>query len=335
MDPRQCEPCRKIYGILQEHHDAAPADPLRTEDIGRMTGLKTRAAQVHLRHLWTEGRIDADRRTPLGLMSSEPTLPGALDWAAQVVAPDPTCAKCLLALAALGWEGQIHTNDLAAAAGISPRSVERHRPHLIRADLVAFKPVSSTDPETGFVTRKVDRFTLLSQLTARPIEDPAEREAATARAAAVVRRVSWLADVTPTEREFAIKSVRWCMWNGWPDEALFRALDAAENRQAYNPNGYLAQLLRKLPREYVIPARQVYEDTAEERMLTCPKCDRAFWTTRPGKPLCGPCREAALAELPAQLTLHAVRVAESGRATEQVAPAPWDRESDERQQLWA
>src|SRR5690606_5542261 len=104
-----------------------------------VVGLKKRATQDHLAHLFAHGRIDADRRTPLVSGIGQPMLPGAQQWAANVVAPDPTCAKCLIALAGWGWEGQVSMEELARYAGVSLRTVERHRPHLVNADLVRFR----------------------------------------------------------------------------------------------------------------------------------------------------------------------------------------------------
>jgi hypothetical protein len=210
-----------------------------------------------------------------------------------VVAPDPTCTKCLLALARLGWDGQISMEELAEAAGVSLRSVERHRPHLIRADLVAFRPVSRTDPVTGHITRSAGRYTLLSQFTAAPLADK-EREAARATAAELVRRVHWFTG-GPEERAIAERSVWWFLANGWPAEALLRALDATRDRRAFNPAGYLAALLRKLPPQYVLPARDVYTGQGSPRLAECPVCRGMFKTSIPGRPLCGAgyCLEAA------------------------------------------
>ncbi|MFD9593137.1 hypothetical protein ACFWA9_10305 [Kitasatospora sp. NPDC059973] len=286
VNPDDCPPCRRVFAALEDHQKAAPSEWLTTEEIGRAAGLKTRATQVHLAHLWARHRIDADRRTPLpGSTMAEPVLPGALDWASAVVAPDPTCTRCLLALARLGWEGQIHMEDLAREAGVSLRSVERHRPHLIRADLVQFRPVSFTDSATGRITREADRYTLLSQFTATPLPE-SERDAAMVTAAAVVRQVHWFTG-GPEERRLAERSVWWFLCNGWPAPALLRALDATKDRRAFNPGGYLDALLRKLPLHYVLPAREVYTGQGSPRMAECPICHNAFRTSIPGRPLCG------------------------------------------------
>jgi hypothetical protein len=267
---------------------------LTTEEIGLAAGLKVRATQVHLAHLWLRGRIDADRRTPLpGSTMSEPVLPGALEWASAVVAPDPTCARCLLALARLGWDGQIHMADLAREAGVSLRSVERHRPHLIRADLVRFRPVSFTDPITGRITREADRYTLLSQFTAAPLAGD-ELAEVPERAAKLVGEVTWFTG-GPDERAIAEGSVRWFLRNGWPEHVLLQALDATRDRHAFNPGGYLSKLLKKLPPQYVLPARDVYTGQGSPRMAECPVCRGMFSTSIPGRPLCGTgfCLEAA------------------------------------------
>ena len=64
-------------------------------------------------------------------------------------------------------------------------------------------------------------------------------------------------------------------------------MDATENRNAYRPGGYLSRLLRKLPVEYVLPARQVWRGEFPERRVDCPTCDRPFKTRMPGRVLCG------------------------------------------------
>ena len=286
IDPDNCKSCRQIFAALEDHQKAAPDEGLTTEAIGRVAGLKTRAAQVHLSHLFARGRIDADRRTPLpGTTSGEPVLPGALEWVSAIIAPDPTCAKCLLALASLGWEGQIHMEDLAKAAGVSLRSVERHRPHLIRADLVHFRAVAMTDPVSGRISRLPDRFTLLSQFTAAPLSGP-ELETVAERSADVVRRVHWFTG-GPAERAIAESSVSWFLRNGWPENALLQSIDATKDRRAFHPGGYLAALLKKLPPQYVLPARDVYTGKGAPRVAECPVCRGSFKTSIPGRPLCG------------------------------------------------
>ncbi|MFD8155343.1 MULTISPECIES: hypothetical protein [Streptomyces] len=285
ISPDDCPSCRKVYGALEEHQTADPETWLTTEALGRVVGLKKRATQDHLAHLFAHSRIDADRRTPLGGGIGQPLLPGAQEWAANVVAPDPTCAKCLVALAGIGWEGQVHMEELAKLAGVSLRTIERHRPHLVRADLVQFRPVP-VRVDGKNLGRRPDRFTLLSGFTAPKLEGAAWEEAP-ARAESVVDRVRWFVGVTDEERGLAVRSVTWCLRNGWPEEALLRALDASENRQAYRPNGYLAKLLRKLPAEYVIPARQVVTQRTAPRVTECSVCRTAVKTTLPGKVMCG------------------------------------------------
>ncbi|MET8703616.1 hypothetical protein ABZW10_32915 [Kitasatospora sp. NPDC004723] len=313
ISPRDCESCRKVYAALEDHKEAAPEEWLTTEALGQAAGLGVRATQVHSAHLVAHHLVDVDRRTLLpgrSRMASEPVLPGAVAWAQSVVAPDPTCARCLIALASVGWEGQIHTEELAKAANVSPRSVERHRPHLVAADLVQFRKATRTDPVTGFVTKLADRFTLLSTFAARPLEGRA-REAVPARAAALVRRVRWLSGVTADERRFAEQALYFCMYNGWPDEPLLAALDATVDRRVYHPNGYVAKLLRKLPLEYIVPARDAYTGTTGRRMVDCPACRTPYSTERPGRPICGPCRDAG-ATIPApgqELTRIPVRTA--------------------------
>ncbi|MFF2548316.1 hypothetical protein ACFVUY_37965 [Kitasatospora sp. NPDC058063] len=297
MNPDDCTSCRTVFAALEEHqqHAADPDTPLTAEAIGQAAGLGKRAVRVHLAHLWAHNRIEGDRRTPrTGSTAAEPVLPGAVDWASAVVAPDPTCARCLIALARLGWEGQIRAEDLAREAGVSLRSVERHRPHLIAADLVEFRPVTDIDPASGRIKRKADRFVLLSQFTAAPLASEEELAEVPARAARVVDQVHWF-NGAPDERAIAESSVRWFLRNGWPEHALLRGLDAARDRRAFNPGGYLSRLLRKLPPQHVLPAREVYTGQGSPRMAECPVCRNLFRTAIPGHPLCGPgfCREEA------------------------------------------
>lgn len=298
INPDDCPNCRSVFGALVERQMADPETPLTTEEIGRIVGLKKRATQVHLAHLFAHSRIDADRRTPLHGMS-QPVLFGAQEWAASVVAPDPTCAKCLIALAGIGWEGQVAMKDLAKIAGISLRSVERHRAHLVAADLVSFRPVPIRENGKN-LGRKPDRFTLLSAIPAAPLEGAA-LEAVPAVAESIIDRVRWFVGVTDEERSLAVKSVAWCLRNGWPEDALLRALDATENRAAYRPNGYLSKLLRKLPSQYIIPARQMVTQRTAPRVTECRICRTAVRTTLPGHVLCGGgiCLEAGSDQAPA------------------------------------
>ncbi|MFF4709517.1 hypothetical protein [Streptomyces sp. NPDC001297] len=304
ISPDDCPNCHKVYGALEEHQTADPEKWLTTEALGRIIGLKKRATQDHLAHLFAHSRIDADRRTPLGGGIGQPLLPGAQEWAANIVAPDPTCAKCLVALAAIGWEGQVHMEELAKIAGVSLRTIERHRPHLVRADLVAFRPVPIRENGKN-LGRRPDRFTLLSGFTTPRLEGAA-LEAVPALSESIIDRVRWFVGVTDEERALAAKSVAWCLRNGWPEEALLRALDATENRQAYRPNGYLDKLLRKLPAQYVIPARQMVTQRTAPRRLDCAICDTPFKTTMPGHVLCGGavCLRPELAVIPPAATVY-------------------------------
>ncbi|MEU2395054.1 hypothetical protein [Streptomyces sp. NPDC007369] len=287
ISPDHCENCRRVFAALEDHQLADPETWLTTTEIGKVVGLKKRATQDHLAHLFAKGRIDVDRRTPLRRGVGQPPLPGAQEWAAAILAPDPTCAKCLIALAGWGWQGQVSEDELARAAGISLRSVQRHRAHLIRADLVVFRPVVLQTDDGRNIGRRPDRFTLMSGITA-PRLDGAAWDEAPAVAARVIDRVRWFVGATDETRMNAIKSVTWCLRNGWPEGALLQALDATENRTAYNPGGYLSRLLSKLPTEYVVPARDVaHREVAPERMADCAICDTPFKTRTPGIVFCG------------------------------------------------
>ncbi|MEV7842236.1 hypothetical protein [Streptomyces albidoflavus] len=300
ISPDDCPNCRKVFAALEDHQIAASEIWLTTEEIGKIVGLKKRATQDHLAHLFGQGRIDADRRTPLVSGIGQPLLTGAQEWATNIVTPDPTCARCLVALAGIGWEGQIKMEDLAKAAGVSLRTAERHRPHLVNADLVAFAPVPVQTHDGKTYGRRPDRFTLMSAIPAPRLEGAAW-EAAPARAEAILDRVRWFVNVEPEERALAVRSVAWCLRNGWPEEPLLKALDASLNRRAYRPGGYLSKLLRKLPTEYIVPAREMHTGRSAPRVVDCPVCRNAFRTTLPGTPLCGGgfCHEAGRGSAPA------------------------------------
>lgn len=285
VSPDDCPHCRAIWSALDEHQWADPQTWLTTETIAQTVGLKKRATQDHLAHLFRHSRIDADRRTPLTGTIGHPLRAGAQQWAADVVAPDATCSTCLVALAGHGWEGQVGIPEWARAARTSARTVQRHRRHLIDADLVAFRPVTIYTGGRAH-GRQADRYTLMSGLPAARLAGPAWDEAPQ-RAAAVLHRVRWFVDVTPGEHDSALRSITWCLRNGWPEDALLRALDATIDHHAYRPGGYLATLLRKLPTRYIIPARQIATNRTAPRITECPTCQTPIRTTLPGHVLCG------------------------------------------------
>ncbi|MEU7153857.1 hypothetical protein AB0B15_38455 [Streptomyces sp. NPDC045456] len=298
ISPDDCPTCRKIFAVLEDRQKASPDDPITTEEIGRLIGFKKRATQNHLAHLFQQGRIDADRRTPLpGVRSAgQPALPGAVEWATRIVetnpvfAPDPTCAKCLVALARYGWSGQVNVAELAAEAGVSVRSVERHRPHLVEWDLVRFRIATVPTEGSGvFRGRKPSYYTLMSGFYARPLTEE-ERVHVPARAAAIIDRVRWYVGVSPEERENAETAVGFVLRAGWPEAAILKALDASEDRNAFNPTGYLHKLLGKLRgQRYLIPAQEMVTGEGHRRLTECSVCRNATWTAVPahGRVLCG------------------------------------------------
>ncbi|MFJ9427896.1 hypothetical protein [Streptomyces sp. NPDC101249] len=298
ISPDNCPMCRRIFAALEDRQKADPEAPITTEDLGSLVGLKKRATQNHLAHLFQRGRIDADRRTPIpGIPAvAQPQLPGAVEWARRVVesdpvfAPDPTCAKCLVALAGFGWRGQIDPAELAAAAGVSVRSIERHRPHLVEWDYVRFRIATVPTEGTGkFKGRKPSRFELMSGFYARPLTDE-ERAHVPARAAQIIDRVRWYVGVSPEERFNAETAVGFVLRAGWPEEAILKALDASEDRHAFNPNGYLHKLLGKLRgQRYLIPAQESVTGEGYRRLAECSVCRNVTWTTAPAshRVLCG------------------------------------------------
>ncbi|MCY0961462.1 hypothetical protein [Streptomyces sp. H27-H5] len=280
ISPDDCPRCRQVFAALEERQIRDPEAEITTREIGQAAGLKERATQVHLRHLFEHSRIDADRRTPLSGVG-QPVLPGAQAWAASVTAPDPTCAKCLVALAGWGWDGQVDVKELAAMAGVSVRSVERHRPHLVDFDLVRFRSASIPAGGGVFNGAKPAHFTLMSGFYARALND-AERAEVPARAAAVIDRVRWFVGVTEAERELAAEAVGFVLRAGWPDEAILKALDASEDRNAFNPSGYLHKLLGKLRgKRYLIPAQHMFTGAGAPRVGSCWTCKDAVKTTKP------------------------------------------------------
>ncbi|MGV9315171.1 hypothetical protein ACWDR0_23755 [Streptomyces sp. NPDC003691] len=300
ISPDECRTCRRILGVLEDRHQASAGEPITTDEIGRLVGLKRRATQIHLAHLFQHSRIDADRRTPLSGITgaSEPVLPGAVDWASRmtetspVFAPDPTCARCLVALAEVGWSGETDPAELAAAAGVSVRSVERHRPHLVEWDLARFKINTVSLGGGRFRGRKKTTFELMSGFYARPLTRD-EWADVPARAAKVVDGVGWFVGVSPEERENAEIAVAFVLRAGWPAHAVLKALDATEDRSAFNPIGYLHKLLGKLRgQRYLIPARELVTGEAggPRRVTDCEVCRNRMWTTIPvggGAVLCG------------------------------------------------
>ncbi|WP_329812599.1 hypothetical protein, partial [Streptomyces sp. GSL17-113] len=88
------------------------------------------------------------------------------------------------------------------------------------------------------------------------------------------------------ERANAIAAVTWVLRNGWPREALLKELDATIDRQVYRPGGYLDKLLKKLPREYILPAREAFTGRTAPRMTMCDECGCGVKATVPDPVLC-------------------------------------------------
>jgi DNA-binding transcriptional ArsR family regulator len=286
VSPDECRQCRRVYEALVEHHKADPETWLTTEALGARLGLQKRAVQNHLAHLVARARLDVDRRTPLGASVGRPPLRGAQEWAASVQAPDPTCEKCLMAYAGFGWEGQVSMEDLAEAAGIALRTAQRHRPHLRAANLLRVRPSSIPAGHSGYRRRLPDRFELLSQMAAPRLEGE-EREEARRRAERVLYAIRWFSDASEEERAMSAQEVAWLLYLGWPEDALLREVDYREARDVRHPSAYLHALLRRLPREYIIPARLVFLGEASPRVAECAECRGPVRTARPGRVLCG------------------------------------------------
>ncbi|WP_329812582.1 hypothetical protein, partial [Streptomyces sp. GSL17-113] len=85
--------------------------------------------------------------------------------------------------------------ELAEAAGVSLRSVERHRPHLRDANLVRLRPITVKVGAEGHRVRKPDHFTLLSGIRA-PMLTGAELQEAPEVARNIVASVRWFTGVS-------------------------------------------------------------------------------------------------------------------------------------------
>ncbi|MFI5867719.1 hypothetical protein [Streptomyces sp. NPDC051546] len=241
-------------------------------------------------HLFSNSRIDADRRTPLGgRTAAQPTLPGATEWARSMTVPDPTCGKCLLALALIGWEGEFDSALLAEMTGMSIATMDRHRPHLVEFDLLRFRPSSIPAGGGYFRGRGPSTFTLMSGFFARELDD-AEKLTVPARAHEIVGRVRWFAGASIEERTSAEIAVGFVLRAGWPDEAILKVLDHATDRNAYkSKRGYLAKLLAKAQGPYLIPAQEVFTGRSGPRIEDCGICRDRVRTTLPlgSRILCG------------------------------------------------
>ncbi|MFE6165462.1 hypothetical protein ACFQ7F_41905 [Streptomyces sp. NPDC056486] len=295
ISPDSCPTCCKIFAALEDRQKIAPEDPLKAAELGALVGLQSRATRNHLSHLFAWSRIDANRRTPLpGVGVGQPALPGAEQWAANIIesdpvfAPDPTCAKCLLALARLGWSGEFDIEELAAAAGVSKRSVERHRPHLVEWDYVRFRIKTVPGKDGKFKGRGPSQFELMSGFYARALTEE-ERALVPARASAIIDQVDWYRGESPEQRADAETAVGFVLRAGWPEVAILRALDASEARDPFNPTGYLHTLLGKLrAKRYLIPAQAMVTGEGQLRLDQCSVCRTATWSASPARlVLCG------------------------------------------------
>ncbi|MFF3617556.1 hypothetical protein [Streptomyces sp. NPDC002580] len=245
--PEDCASCRKVFAVVAGNHQADPDVRLTTTQIGERCGLGERATYVHLSHLFRHRRVKADRRTPVAgaTVRKGGEVPPAADsvmWAANQATADRTCGLLLTSLAksARGaWSGQTTMEWLAGDAGLSLRTVERHRPHLaarkvrdaagaVRSGLVEFTADTVLSRNGRHRVRRGDRFRFLAGRDARalawnPAEslvDPREFEG-TARA--LVDAVRWFVG-PPADFAQAYRRVSLLLARGHAPEDLLRAL---------------------------------------------------------------------------------------------------------------
>lgn len=299
--PDDCTSCRNLFAALRANHEGEQTH-LTTAALGERCGLKERTVRVHTAHLVAHSRLDLDRRTPLpGAAVQETSDPSAgpgtpLEWVATIAAPDRTCARCLVVLAEhanAAWSGQLGNQQLADAAGVSLRTVERHRKHLIDAGLVRFVADVSPVGDRGHMLRRADRYTLLSGILAAPADYTGTVSWADDRAAEVLAVARWWHGA-PQETTRARNAIRIRMENGWPAPALEERLAIDPGRAVVHPLRLLAKLLPGRDEPYGIPAAEHHQAAAPLRLVTCAgTCERVMRAV-PGS-MCRDCREDAYA----------------------------------------
>jgi predicted ArsR family transcriptional regulator len=84
--------------------------------------------------------------------------PAARYAAAILAAPDPICTRLLATLTSLGWSGQVSLPQLSMASGVSARTVQDHRHHLVDAGLVQFTAQLRNDGTKSRGLRAPDRY---------------------------------------------------------------------------------------------------------------------------------------------------------------------------------
>lgn len=288
IPPDDCASCQRVFARLKEHYEAG-GGRLLAAVLGREVGLKERALRVHLAYLAVHCRIEADRRTPVPgatVAPAAPALPeGAwptpLDWAVTVECPDRTCRRLFLLLAReanVAWEGQVSLETAAEALGVSVRTAQTHRAHLVSAGLLRVWPVADVLP-SGLPQRRPDGYQLLSQERSVP-SVPSGASWDEDRAIEVLDRIPWWPGAAPGETSKAVRRIIRHFRNGWTVDALVKRL-AFEPRQAVISRiSLLRKMLPPLDQPYVVPALDQVgggsSGAAGRAWSTCGECGRPF-----------------------------------------------------------
>jgi hypothetical protein len=310
-EPEECGRCRQVSAELAAA--AAAGFKLTAAEIGRRISpakpLSERSVRLHLAHLAERGRLTQDRRTPLPRVGASAASPRG--WTASRELPERYCGALLRALGDLGWSGSITKAKWAAAAGVSPRTVTNHRPHL--RPWVEFSHDYDRD-EAGRLVQRADCFRLIEMFQLSPVIRPIREggDLFDQQAVDLLERVEYLSSEdtgNPYLRSLVARPLR----EGMPFVSLLERLTAnvpPPHRIKSGPAflearvpksgaqvAISAQLAATLSRPAPVPAQQQARPAAEQLLakVVCPHCERQFRPTRPGVTLCRECRHAVVA----------------------------------------
>ncbi|MFG3230033.1 hypothetical protein ACGF07_35335 [Kitasatospora sp. NPDC048194] len=310
--PGDCASCSTLFTQLSRHTDPARLTIAR---LGELAKLGRRATFLHLAHLETRGLIGEDRRTPVeGATLERPAFKPrpaatALDWATSVKTPHRACGKLLCAYAAHGWRGQLKDAVLAKAAGLSVRTIERHRPCLGEsgAKLIYFTRDQINDANGRL--RNPDRYTLNPGLARVEMPKAPTHHARDDKwfhdiAEALLLRMPWFASApwesgweTTRQRGIGALARAYKAHAGtWGEADWYAHLhrDTPVNRPLFHLRQLIATADPTRPPVSGSPEYTATGTTAPLLPVTCERCEkRAFRPTEPGRTVCGPCREEA------------------------------------------
>jgi hypothetical protein len=310
-EPEECARCRQVSAELAAA--AAGGTKLTAAEIGRRISpekpLSERSVRLHLAHLAERGRLTQDRRTPLARVGASPA--SARGWAASRELPDRYCGVLLRVLGERGWSGSITNATWATAAGVSPRTVANHRPHL--APWVELTIGRSQD-KAGRLVRQASTFRLIEMFQLSPVIRPIREggDLFDQQAADLLERVEYLSSEdtgNPYLRSLVARPLR----EGMPFVSLLERLTAnvPPLHRIKNGPAFLearvpksgarvaisAQLAVTMSRPAPAPVPVQGWPSAEPSLakVICPNCERPFRPTRPGVLLCRECRHAVVA----------------------------------------